>query len=384
MPQTYDIGDTGVNELYADMIYERSVHGSFWTHPELWGKPNSGKPLCYHNDFKVKAGRRISCRMTGVLNGPGFSVRASLDGKASQIGLEEFQFTVDGIKSPPLELEDDIDQQAVEWDLVEQYRDATADWFTRIRNAGPAMHLAGATFTTAPASTSWRPDGELISASVAGADYHQYTWTSLNATSVPTTQVFPNESTGRDTAEELTSADILSVAMIEKMKLKAQLRNQAPMLKCRMFGQWAYLLVITPQGLAQMKTADTQYDVVQRAIIQGGGSPEFYRDSKPQPWNECFILVTNWMPPGQNSTTAAVVANTRKCLLLGANAYVEGHGKGYEKRRMRWVPQQINNTGVRFVAKTNWGGAKVVWTDASSNTRDNGVIVGCHYVEEYN
>ena len=48
MPQTYDIGDTGVNELYADMIYERSVHGSFWTHPELWGKPNSGKPLCYH------------------------------------------------------------------------------------------------------------------------------------------------------------------------------------------------------------------------------------------------------------------------------------------------------------------------------------------------
>lgn len=379
MPVNYQAGDTGVNELYEKRVYRRATQATciFNESLGLWGKPGSGKPFIIKNDFQLNAGRRIECRILGELTGDGYTGQADLTGLETGLPLENFKFQISTIKSPPLKVEDEEDEQAVSWNIDQSFQDATADWWSRVLEAGAHMQLAGATFTSA--LDYYKPNGALIRAAISSNGIHPHVWTLGNPSLVPSTNrhLLPGAVAN---AESLGSSNVFDTAMLNKMISHAEGANP-PILPCKIFGTRAYLVFVHGDCWGDLFASSGQYEAVSLAMLEGGLDPKRsgFLTGGLKPWRNCIFIQSRWNPPAQHSSTAAALANTRKVYLVGQNALTCGWGKGHSRSKVKITREPYNLGAWRFGSRMLFGGQKVYWTDADSNLRDNAVVVGSVY-----
>ena len=378
----YEVGDPGVNEVYGQDTYTQAVNATTIFNPKfgLWGPPKSGKPFVLHNDFSVKSGRRITCRLLGPHISDGYTGDADMTGLETGLGLEEYDWEISTVKNRPLGIADEEDQQAVSWDLVDSYKDAHAEWGARILEAGAHMHMAGATFQDDV--DYYRPNGAKIRANIQGLPgVHPHTYSWNNATTVPSSGRLLIASEQAN-AQALTSSHTFSVADLNRMVDTAQTTNP-PMLPCLVFGTRAWLVFVHTNAWSSFVEQSGHYDAINQATLQGGLDPKksIYQTGNLTPWRNCIFIQSIWNPPAQNSSTAVALANTRVAYLVGQNALVCGYGKGHKKARMKWREDRYNVTSAyRCQVSMLYGGRKVTWTDPDDNsTRDNAVVALAHY-----
>lgn len=317
-------------------------------------------------------GGKLTCTLTMQLTGDGLVDGAPAEGSEASYDHFTDAFEVHELGSEPFAVKSQLDQQYVEWDLVEQGKSVTSDWWSVPMNAGPAMQLAGATFTSA--LDYYKPHGRQIRAGNAGSLGHQYTM--MNASSTPTSgRLFLADSVAN--AQTLSSSNTIDLDDIDEL-IDTATQTKPPMRPAKWAGGEHFILFLHQDHWSDLTTS-TRYDAIVQSLLQGGQPYEksALGTGNAIPYRNCIVVVSNWNPPAQNSSTAAALANTRVGFLCGAQSLMVGWGQGHQQNRFRWHIESYNVGGSkRMMARSIWGGKKTVF-----NSKDYAVLALATYAK---
>jgi N4-gp56 family major capsid protein len=185
-------------------------------------------------------------------------------------------------------------------------------------------------------------------------------------------------SSDHTTDETLDNAgDEFSLVHLDKAVALA--KTNSPMIRpIRTNGGEYYVCFIHPGQTLQLRTTTTTgyWQDIQKAALMGG-------NQKDNPlftgalgvYNGVILHESTRVPKGQNSTTLAEVANTRRAILCGAQAATMAFGQGGGENKFSWTEELFdyeNQLGV--AAGSIFGLKKTIF-----NSKDFGTIVMSTY-----
>ena len=359
----------GVNDSSAVKIWSKYVAVAEREYAEvsrLIGDENS--IIHARNELEKGKGDQVKFTLLTDLSGAGFTEGQRAEGNGE--GLTHYQDSilinelghVVGVRS-----ENTIDAQRVQFDLRAQARDRLANWWARRKSASFFNHMCGYT----PANTESVTSGTKF--------------TGLNSVTAPAgatglvRQIWPSTIT---TDQDLISSNTFGLDLIDKAVTRAEV-GAVPIRPIMVGGQPRYVVYMHPVQAENLRTNTSagQWREIMLARLQGGE-----KEANPLVsgalgvYNKCILRVTQDITNGVNSSTGAAVTNTRRAVLLGAQAAVCAYGMKTNpgKGRYRWSEKLLDHD--RELEVGAWG----IWGKKKTkfNSVDFGVMVLSTYAAD--
>lgn len=298
-------------------------------------------------ETKKGAGDKVTFGLRARLTGDGKTENEVAEGQGESLSIYSDAVTINelghvvGVKS-----ENTIDAQRVPFDLRAQAKDGLGEWWADRTSASFFNQVCG---NTAQTNTKY---------------------TGLMATTAPTSnrRLFAGSAL---TDEGLTSSDIFTLDLIDQAVETAKVG--ANMIRpLRIGGQMKYVVYLHPYQVTSLRTnsASGQWLDIQKAALAGEASTKspIYTGALGE-HNGCILRSSQDIPLGCNSSTpTTAVANTRRAVLLGAQAAVCAYGRqgGQAKdTRYRWNEELLDHKRkLEVSAWSIWGLKKSVFNSA--------------------
>ena len=306
------------------------------------------------SDTKKSSGDKITFGLRARLSGDGITENEVAEGNGEALSLYSDSVVINelghvvGVKS-----ENTIDAQRVPFDLRAQARDALGEWWGDRRSASFFNAVCG---NVAQSNTKY---------------------TGLNATTAPTSdrQIWAGSASND---QGLTSSDTFNLNLIDAAVEMAKTGSNR-IRPIRVGGQPKYVMYLHNYQVTSLRTNSSsgQWFDIQKAAMQGGkitNNPIY--DGSLGEYNGVILRSSQDVTLGVNSSTSAAVANTRRAVLLGAQAAVVAFGKNdYGPMKYRWNEELLDHKRkLEVSAWSIWGLKKTVW-----NSSDFGTIVVSTY-----
>lgn len=256
-----------------------------------------------------------------------------------------------------------IDAQRIPFNLREQCKNANRDAWVDRMSAVFFNQMCGYT----PANTESATSGLL--------------YTGLNPVTAPaagsgfTRQIWQGASTND---ESLGSSDTFTVALIDRAKEAAKTGNNK-VRPIMIGGKEKYVMYIHTAQETALRTSTSLggwQDITKFSYSGVDVSKNPLYSGALGEYNGVILRSSQDVTPGVHHTSGASVANTRRSILLGAQAAVCAYGTKYtEGRRYRWSEELLDHGRLLEVATFSiWGLKKAVF-----NGTDHGVVVVSSY-----
>lgn len=246
--------------------------------------------------------------------------------------------------------ENTIDAQRVPFDLRQQCKNAAADWWKDRKSATFFNQVCG---NTAQTNTKY---------------------TGLNATTAPagtTRQIWAGTAT---TDQGLTSSDIFTLDLVDEAVAAA--RTGSNMVRpVTIGGQKKYVAYLYEDQVTSLRAnaANGQWMDITKFSYSGVDVAKnpIYNGSLGE-YNGVILRRSQDVTKGCNSSTATTaVSNTRRAVLLGAQAACCAFGMKHQGGKFRWNEELLDHKRKLEVSSFSiWGMKKAVF-----NSTDHGVVV---------
>lgn len=275
------------------------------------------------SDLSKGKGDQVTFALRARLSGDGFSEADTAEGNGEAITTFSQALVINelgnnvGVKSP-----DTIDAQRVNVDLRSEAKDGLRDWFKDRKSITFFNHVCGNTVANTVTVGSGGPKFSGFNTIVApSSDRQVWAGTATND-------------------QGLTSGDTFTTALIEKAVEKA--KTGTNMIRpVYVGGQPKYVLYIDVAQQTSLRTntaTNGWLDITKFALSVGYDKSNPIYTGAIGEYANCVIRSSQDISLGVNSSTGAAVANTRRAVLLGAQAAAIGYGARGNggKSRYRW------------------------------------------------
>jgi N4-gp56 family major capsid protein len=254
--------------------------------------------------------------------------------------------------------ENTIDQQRVPFELRSECKNGLSDWWKDRKSVSFFNQVCGNNAQTNTKYTGLNP-----TAAPAG-------------TSALTRHIWP--STHADD-QSVTSNDVMTTALIDKAKQKAKIGSQ--MVRPVMVGgQKKYVMYMSEDHVLQLRNNTTGNLFQEITKFQYSGtdvSKNPYYNGALGEWNGVILRVSQDVTQGVNASTGAADTDTRRAVLLGAQAAACAYGRkgDYKNSKYRWNEELLDHKRKLEVSAWQiWGLKKCKF-----NSVDYGTIVVTAY-----
>ncbi|MET3483120.1 N4-gp56 family major capsid protein [Methylobacterium sp. 1973] len=319
---------------------------------------SDGSIIQEKTETKKGNGDQVTFGLRMQLKGDGFTSDDVAEGNGEQLGTNSDKVTIDelghvvGVKS-----DNTIDAQRVPFNLREQARSGIADWFQTRRAKIFFAHVCGYTPVNAlPGKNARKYNGNnLVTAPSAGRILR------------------PN---GRAADSALVAGDIFTLSLIDQAVELAKTGGAAGKVMIRpvvVDGQKVYVMYLHSTQVTSLRTntAAGQWLDIQKAAMAGmqsSKSPIF--SGALGMYNGVVLREAQDVTQGVSDNGNAAVANTRRAVLLGAQAATVAYGKAGGDERYRWNEELYDHKrNLEVSAWAIWGLKKTTF-----NGDDFGVI----------
>lgn len=213
-------------------------------------------------------------------------------------------------------------QKRVTWNIWKESLTALGTYWAKVTESAAMLHGAGVAFDVSTAS-EWYHKGNDLG--------HTFS----NVPVAPDTKHILRINHEADTDDTKVGADPAAILDLDTIsKLKAMAKSMPiPIRPCMIHGQELYVLFLHHYAAYQLKQ-NSQWLAMMKNTIQGGkidGNPVW--TGALGIWDEVLLVENPYVPPGLSSTNTRV-ANARRNIFCGAQAFVFGIAKEYDKDNM--------------------------------------------------
>lgn len=314
---------------------------------------SSAKSIIHRKDETKEGGDSVTFGLRMQLTGDGVTEGGTLEGNEESLTTYNDAVLVNELSNAVrVSGEDTIDQQRVLFNLRTEARDGLKDWYAKRIAVSFFNQVCG---NTAQSNTLY---------------------TGLNAVTAPSSgrHIWTN---GSDD-ESLGSGHILTLTQIDHAKELADTAD--PQIRPIMIGgEEKYVMYLHPYQVTSLRTNTStgQWLDIQKAAMNGGQvtNNPIYTGAIGE-YNGVVLRKSHNIPLGVNSSTGAAVADTRRAVLLGAQAAAIAYGK---KRSTgspyKWVEQTFDYQRELGVSVQSCFGMK----KCRFNSNDFGTVVVSSY-----
>lgn len=306
------------------------------------------------SDLKKSRGDTIKFNLRAVVRGSGFGAGQTAQGNATALSFYQDQVVIDelgntiGAKS-----ENTIDAQRVPMNMRDEGKDGLVEWWRQRKAVCFFNQVCGNT-----AANTEVPD-------VSGIKF-----TGHNVVTAPTSGRIIRSAGSTDQA--ITSGDTFTVALIDRAKEIAGIGDNI-IRPIMVDGQPKHVMYLHPAQVTSLRTnaGSGGWLDIQKAAMMGGQITKnpIYTGAVGE-WNSVVLRVSQDVTLGVHSSTGAAVANTRRAVLLGAQAAVIAYGKSNDNgTTYRWSEELFDHgRNLELGAWSIWGMKKVVFNSADFGT----------------
>lgn len=268
-----------------------------------------------------------------------------------------------------------ITKKRVTWNVWNESLDALGTYFAQVTESAAMLHGAGVTVDLRT-EHEWYHDGSNLG------------FTLSNAPRIPDTKHILRIGHTSDTDDTNVGADPAATLDLDTFsELKARAKTlPIPIRPAMVHGKELYVFFAHTYALRHMKE-DSKWLAFMKATIEGGainGNPVW--SGALGIWDGVLIVEDFYVPPGISATSTRV-ANARRNIFCGAQSFVLGVAKEYDKDNM-WQNETeswdyANNKGV---AAHSLLGLKCPFyeVEEQDTTDDYGKLVCVSYAQELN
>lgn len=342
----------GLNDAETVKVWARvAQHQALKATPiaPLIGKAGDKNAVIYQKDeLKKGAGDRIRCTLYTTPTGDGFSEGDTVEGNAESLTSYTDDLVINelghaiGVKG-----EGTIDQQRVPWSLRKEAMFQLGEWWA---NRYSETFFNVACGNTAQSNTKY---------------------TGLNAPTAPSAnrKIYAGSAT---TDEGLNSTDTFTLDLIDYAKEMAETAD-VPVRPIMINGEKKYIVYLHNFQVTSLRTNTStgQWREIQLAALQGGKDSKnpLYTSALGE-YHDCILRKAFHVPQGVHSTAGTAVSNTRRAVLLGAQAAVMGFGRKDQANKFRWHEELLDHgRKLEVSAFSNFGMKKSVY-----NSEDFGSV----------
>jgi N4-gp56 family major capsid protein len=267
-------------------------------------------------------GDRVRFSLRPRLSGEGKSESDVAEGQGEGLSVYYDDVTINELfHVVAAKSENTIDHQRVPWDLREECRGALGDWWADRNSAAFFNQVCGNT---------------------AQVDIK---YTGMIATTAPSSdRILRAGAQAND--QSLTSSHPFVLGLIDSAVEKASVGNNK-IRPLRIGGKLKYVMYLHPYQVTSLRTntATGQWLDIQKAAMAGSDSSKspIYTGALGE-YNGVILRVSQDIPLGCNSSTpTTAVANTRRAVLLGAQAAAVAYGKKHGPSKYRWNEELLDH-----------------------------------------
>lgn len=368
----YAASDTQTRKLFSKRLLIEALRDSAWGVflSDMSEDPSS--VICLKKEPSSDAGDTVTISLQRQLQGDGVQGDTPLEGNEESMTEFTMQILLDELRHADKMAIKGMTKQRVEYDKDPRVRlkNALKDWWSERLTMCAINQLCGNTSTSLSGGTKYTGNN---ACTAADANHSFYGGAVSDAQSCT------------------TASQNMSLDLIDKMVAKASSYTLAdgtgvPLKKAKILGQDAYALIMHEYVWYSLKTslsstANSITDIAK--YLYSGKGPDNpitkgYLKSGFKlvgQYNGVWLFTDARMPKGQHSSTTAYVNNTRRSVLLGANALTAAFGMGYGSGQMEWTEKTFDyDKWLGIASGLVFGMKKTVF-----NSLDYGVAVATTY-----
>lgn len=349
--------------LWAKRLFVESLRETFLS--KFIGSSDKNSVIMMRDEMTKSAGDRVTIGLRLQLTGAGVQGDNTLEGNEEALATYNDTIIIDQLRHA-VRSKGKMSEQRVPFSVRQESMDGLKDWWADRIDTWGFNQLCG--FTS---QTDVRYTG--MQAVLAPDSAHLFR---------------PNSKTAD---ESLTTGDEFVLSILDRMVARAKTFNTAgagggvvavPLRPIKVQGGEYYVGFVHPYQEYQLRSIMNQgaWADLQQKRIQGGvtsdSNPIFSGGSYLGIYNGIVLHSASRVTNGVNSTTAAAVANVRRCVVCGAQAGLFATGRddtGPEK--MNWVEELFDYNNQLGVAAGMIGGMK----KTQFNSQDFGVLTFSTY-----
>ena len=322
---SYPVGHPLAVNLWAKKLSVEALRQTYFY--QFMGK-SADSLVMYRDEIGKDAGDNVTFGLRAQLTGAGTLGDGTLEGNEEALATYTDNLKVDQLRHA-VRSSGKMSEQRVSFDVRDEAKSGLADWWADRYDTALFNQLCGFT-----AQSDVRFTGN--NAAIAPDAAHIYR---------------PN---GRTADEALTTGDEFNLAVIDRMVARASQFSTAngtgnPIRPMRAQGRKLLVMFIHDDQVYQLRQSAAAGSWVdfQKSAIQGGDkeNPLFKGGDLIGEYNGVLLHRAPRITNGVNSTTGAAVANTRRAVLVGAQAamFATGRDQGEGQRdRFTWVEESFD------------------------------------------
>ena len=339
----------GVNDALAVKLWAKNLTAAMRLNLDiapLMGE-DANSVIHVKSETKKGTGDKVTFGLRARLTGDGKTEGETAEGNGESLSIYSDSVTINelghvvGTRS-----ENTIDQQRVPFNLREECKDALAEWW--------ADRLSKSFFNQV---CGYAPETNTK-------------YTGLNAVTAPSSaRIIRAGTAAGDT--NLTSADIFTLDLIDQAVELAKVGDNM-VRPININGQKKYVLYMHPYQATSLRTNSSsgQWLDIQKAALSADNSSKnpIYTDALGE-YHNVILRVSQDIPQGVNSSSA--VSNTRRAVLLGAQAAACAYGSADKgtPQKFRWNEELLDHKRkLEVSAWSVWGLKKTRFNSADFGT----------------
>lgn len=307
-------------------------------------------------ELQKGSGDRITFGLRMQLTGDGVTENQILEGNEETLTTYSDALTINELHhAVRVKNEGTIDAQRVPFNLRTEAKDGLKDWYSGRIDQTFFNHICGFTPTT------------------------QSVYIGNNTIIAPSaTRILRGGVAANDQSLTTVGTDSMTLSLIDRAVEIA--KTATPMIRpVRVNGEDMYVMFLHTSQVTSLRTSTTtgNWQDIQKAAMMGGqvtNNPIF--KGSLGVYNNVILHESTRVTPGVHSGTGALVANTRRAVLCGAQSAVVGYGQKYSGgENYNWVEELFDyERELGVSAQSVWGLKKTVF-----NSVDFGTIVVATY-----
>lgn len=364
----FGVNDANAVHLWAKVL-ARAERDSLEIAPLMGTDDNS--IIHIKEETEKGAGDKVSFNLRGRPKQDGFTESMTAEGNGESLTILQDSIYINelgGVMSS--KSENTIDAQRVPFKLRQECKNALTDWWADRKSAIFFNQTCGYTPSV-------------------GTGVGQYLRTGNNAVTRPagvagkTRQIFPGAVTND---ESLGSSDTFSVGLIDNAVAAAR-TGDVMVRQVKVAGQPKYVVYLHEQQVVQLRTSTSQgswQDITKFTYSGVDPSKNPLYSGALGEYNGCILRRSQDVTPGVHHSSGASVANTRRAILLGAQAAASAFGLKSEGSgsdgitKYRWNEELLDHKRkLEVSAWAIWGLKKTVYDSVDYGT----VVISTYSVD---
>jgi len=311
------------------------------------------------DEFSKGPGDKVTYGLRTQLVGDGVSEGEVLQGNEESLTVYSDSVVINELAhAVKVRAKNRIDQKRVPFDLRDEAKAGLRDWYAKRMSVAAFNQLCGNTAES------------------------RIKYTGLQATLAPSTgRRFACNATTTTADESLSSGDKFQLKYIDYAVeiAKTSTATSGPVRPVIIDGEEKYVLYLHPYQVTDLRTdattAGNWFDITAKAMQGGNVSKNPIYVGSLGEYNGVILRSAFDIPLGVNSSTGVAVANTRRAVLLGAQAMMCGFGMDADEATFDWVEELFDyERELGVSAQTMFGMKKTQF-----NSVDFGTIVIASY-----